>query len=112
LYTTNLHQHEISSLMVKDDPYIESGKIVAIPLTGYPLNFNSIYGGGFLKWWKSVQISKKVFRICGEIAYECQGCRFEENILSKKCNANTTMVVKGCVSVINRNVSSLTLQYS
>jgi hypothetical protein len=31
--------------MLKDDPYLESGKIVAIPLTGYPLNFNVISGG-------------------------------------------------------------------
>lgn len=35
----------VSSLMLKDDPYLESGKIVAIPLTGYPLNFNVISGG-------------------------------------------------------------------
>jgi hypothetical protein len=59
LYTTNLHQHEISSLMVKDDPYIESGKIVAIPLTGYPLNFNSIYGGGFLNGGNQYRLVKK-----------------------------------------------------
>ncbi|MBT2657917.1 LysR family transcriptional regulator [Bacillus sp. ISL-18] len=49
----------VSSLMLKDDPYIESGKIVAIPLTGYPLNFNSVYGGVFLNGGNQYRLVKK-----------------------------------------------------
>ncbi|MDI7741875.1 LysR family transcriptional regulator [Lysinibacillus fusiformis] len=38
-----------SSLMLIDDPYIESGRIVSIPLTGFPLNFNLSFGGIYSK---------------------------------------------------------------
>ncbi len=30
----------VSSLMVQDDPYIESGKVIPIPLSGFPLDFS------------------------------------------------------------------------
>jgi DNA-binding transcriptional LysR family regulator len=39
----------VSSLMLKDDPYLESGRIAAIPLTGYPLNFRVTPGGIYVK---------------------------------------------------------------
>ncbi|MDN4492688.1 LysR family transcriptional regulator [Ureibacillus aquaedulcis] len=38
-----------SSLMLIDDPYLEGGRIVSIPLTGYPLNFNLSFGGIYSK---------------------------------------------------------------
>jgi len=49
----------VSSLMLKDDPYVESGKIVAIPLTGYPLNFNVISGGIYSKGRMQNRLVKK-----------------------------------------------------
>lgn len=38
----------MTSLMIKDDPYLESGRITAIPLA-YPYNFNLLVGGIYLK---------------------------------------------------------------
>lgn len=38
-----------SSLMLIDDPYLESGRIISIPLTGFPLNFNLLFGGIYSK---------------------------------------------------------------
>jgi DNA-binding transcriptional LysR family regulator len=49
----------VSSLMLKDDPYLESGKIVAIPLTGYPLNFNVISGGIYSNGRNQSRLVKK-----------------------------------------------------
>ncbi len=39
----------LSSLMLIDDPYLESGRIISIPLTGYPLNINLLFGGIYSK---------------------------------------------------------------
>lgn len=39
----------LSSLMIHDDPYIETKRIIPIPLTGYPLNFNLFFGGIYSK---------------------------------------------------------------
>jgi DNA-binding transcriptional LysR family regulator len=38
----------MTSLMIKDDPYLESGRILAIPLS-YPFNFNLSVGGIYYK---------------------------------------------------------------
>lgn len=38
----------MSSLMIKDDPYLENGRISAIPL-GYPYNYNLSMGGIYYK---------------------------------------------------------------
>lgn len=39
----------MSDLMLKDDPYVETGRIVPIPLVGYPLFSNSSFGGIYAK---------------------------------------------------------------
>ncbi len=39
----------VSSLMLWDDPYLISERIVAIPLIGYPFNFNLSFGVIYLK---------------------------------------------------------------
>ena len=31
-------------MMIEDDPYIDSGRIKAIPLIGYPFNFSLSFG--------------------------------------------------------------------
>ncbi len=49
----------VSSLMLKDDPYLESGKIVSIPLTGYPLDFNVLFGGIYSKNRSQYRLVKK-----------------------------------------------------
>lgn len=49
----------VSSLMLKDDPYLESGRIVAIPLTGYPLNFNILSGGIYSNGGNQQRLVKK-----------------------------------------------------
>lgn len=48
----------MTSLMLKDDPYIERGRILAIPI-GYPLNFNALYGGIFAKDRSQYRLSMK-----------------------------------------------------
>lgn len=48
----------MSSLMIKDDPYLESGRISAIPL-GYPYNFNLSVGGIYYKHRNSYGLIKK-----------------------------------------------------
>ncbi|MGV3465374.1 MAG: LysR substrate-binding domain-containing protein [Heyndrickxia sp.] len=48
----------LNSLMVKDDPYLESGRITAIPL-GYPYNFNLLVGGIYLKNGNQLRLIKK-----------------------------------------------------
>ncbi|QCR31141.1 LysR family transcriptional regulator substrate-binding protein [Lysinibacillus sp. SGAir0095] len=48
-----------SSLMLIDDPYLESGRIISIPLTGYPLNFNLLYGGIYSKNRSQSRLVKK-----------------------------------------------------
>ncbi|MFC7687169.1 LysR family transcriptional regulator [Ureibacillus sp. GCM10028918] len=48
-----------SSLMLIDDPYLESGRIVSIPLTGYPLNFNLSFGGIYSKSRSQSRLIKK-----------------------------------------------------
>lgn len=48
----------MTSLMLKDDPYLESGKISAIPL-GYPFNFNLLVGGIYLKNRSQYRLIKK-----------------------------------------------------
>ena len=49
----------LSSLMLKDDPYLESGRIISIPLTGYPLNFNLLFGGIYSKNRSQYRLIKK-----------------------------------------------------
>jgi len=48
-----------STLMLIDDPYIESGRIISIPLTGFPLNFNLIFGGIYSKNRSQSRLIKK-----------------------------------------------------
>ena len=48
-----------SSLMLVDDPYIESGRIISIPLIGYPLNFNLSFGGIYSKNRSQSRLVKK-----------------------------------------------------
>lgn len=48
-----------SSLMLVDDPYIESGRIVSIPLSGSPLNFNLSFGGIYSKSRSQSRLIKK-----------------------------------------------------
>jgi DNA-binding transcriptional LysR family regulator len=48
----------MSSLMLKDDPYLESGRITSIPL-GYPHNFNVLFGGIYSKRRSQVRLIKK-----------------------------------------------------
>lgn len=48
-----------SSLMLMDDPYLESGRIISIPLTGYPLNFNLLFGGIYSKNRSQYRLIKK-----------------------------------------------------
>ncbi|HWK23598.1 MAG TPA: LysR family transcriptional regulator [Ureibacillus sp.] len=48
-----------SSLMLTDDPYLESGRIISIPLTGYPLNFNLLFGGIYSKNRSQTRLIKK-----------------------------------------------------
>jgi len=48
-----------SSLMLIDDPYLESGRIISIPLTGYPLNYNLLYGGIYSKNRSQSRLVKK-----------------------------------------------------
>ncbi len=49
----------LSSLMLKDDPYLESGRIISIPLIGYPLNFNLLFGGIYSKNRSQYRLIKK-----------------------------------------------------
>ncbi len=49
----------LSSLMLMDDPYVESGRIKSIPLTGYPLNFNLLFGGIYSKNRSQSRLIKK-----------------------------------------------------
>jgi DNA-binding transcriptional LysR family regulator len=49
----------MSSLMLKDDPYLESGKFAAIPLTGYPLDFRLTPGGIYVKGRNHYRLVKK-----------------------------------------------------
>lgn len=49
----------LSSLMLIDDPYLESGRIISIPLTGYPLNFNLSFGGIYSKSRTQTRLIKK-----------------------------------------------------
>jgi|SRR3954447_1162944 DNA-binding transcriptional LysR family regulator len=49
----------LSSLMLKDDPYLESGRIISIPLTGYPLNLNLLFGGIYSKNRSQYRLIKK-----------------------------------------------------
>lgn len=39
----------MSSLMLRDDPYVESGRIIAIPLVGYSLDASGTFGGIYSK---------------------------------------------------------------
>lgn len=48
-----------SSLMLVDDPYIESGRIVSIPLSGSPLNINLSFGGIYSKSRSQSRLIKK-----------------------------------------------------
>ncbi|MGE7665210.1 LysR family transcriptional regulator [Ureibacillus composti] len=49
----------LSSLMLMDDPYLESGRIIAIPLTGNPLNFHLLFGGIYSKNRSQTRLIKK-----------------------------------------------------
>ena len=44
--------------MLKDDPYLESGRITPISL-GYPLNFNFLFGGIYSKDRSQYRLIKK-----------------------------------------------------
>ncbi|KGR90196.1 LysR family transcriptional regulator [Ureibacillus massiliensis 4400831 = CIP 108448 = CCUG 49529] len=48
-----------SSMMLIDDPYLESGRIISIPLKGYPLNFNLLFGGIYSKNRSQSRLIKK-----------------------------------------------------
>lgn len=48
----------MSSLMIKDDPYLENGRISAIPL-GYPYNYNLSMGGIYYKNGNQYGLIKK-----------------------------------------------------
>lgn len=49
----------LSSLMLIDDPYLETERITSIPLTGYPLNFNLLFGGIYSKNRNQYRLIKK-----------------------------------------------------
>lgn len=55
----NLGISIVSSLMIKDDPYIEAGKLVAIPLRGNPVNFHLRAGGVYLEKTKQLRLINK-----------------------------------------------------
>ncbi|MBQ0140016.1 MAG: LysR family transcriptional regulator [Kurthia sp.] len=55
----NLGISIVSSLMIKDDPYIEAGRIVAIPLRGNPVNFRLKAGGVYLAQTKQLHLIRK-----------------------------------------------------
>lgn len=48
-----------SSMMLIDDPYLETGRIISIPLKGDPLNFNLLFGGIYSKNRNQTRLIKK-----------------------------------------------------
>ncbi|WP_435167616.1 LysR family transcriptional regulator [Paenibacillus glycanilyticus] len=49
----------MSSLMLRDDPYVESGRIVAVPLAGYRLDASGTFGGIYSKKGSQQRLARK-----------------------------------------------------
>ncbi|GLX69912.1 LysR family transcriptional regulator [Paenibacillus glycanilyticus] len=49
----------MSSLMLRDDPYVESGRIVSIPLAGYRMDASGTFGGIYSKKSSQHRLARK-----------------------------------------------------
>ncbi|NIK71282.1 LysR family transcriptional regulator [Paenibacillus sp. BK720] len=49
----------MSSLMLRDDPYVESGRIAAVPLAGYRLDASGTFGGIYSKKGSQQRLARK-----------------------------------------------------